>query len=63
MLFKTYLKWICEDLGNKTVINIMGQYRPVYRANESPEIMCYPSRVELEETINYAKSLGLTNLI
>ncbi|HML04632.1 MAG TPA: radical SAM protein, partial [Methanobacterium sp.] len=60
---KPILKWISENLGNKTVVNIMGQYRPVYKANESPEIMRYPSRDELEETVNYAKSLGLTNLI
>lgn len=60
---KPILKWICENLGNKTVVNIMGQYRPVYRADESPEITCYPSHEELEETINYAKSLGLKNLI
>lgn len=60
---KPILKWISENLGNKTVINIMGQYRPVYRANEFPQIMRYPSHEEMEETINYAKKLGLINLI
>lgn len=60
---KPILKWISENLGNETVVNIMGQYRPVYRANECTEIMRYPSRGEMEETINYAKSLGLINLI
>ncbi|MEN4018151.1 MAG: radical SAM protein [Methanobacterium sp.] len=60
---KPILKWISENLGNETVVNIMGQYRPVYRANEFPEIMRYPGRGEIEETINYAKSIGLINLI
>lgn len=60
---KPILKWISENLGNETVVNIMGQYRPVYRANEFPEIMRYPGRGEMEETINYAKSIGLINLI
>lgn len=60
---KPILKWISENLGNETVVNIMGQYRPVYRANECTEIMHYPSRGEMEETINYAKSLGLIDLI
>jgi uncharacterized Fe-S radical SAM superfamily protein PflX len=41
----------------------MGQYRPVYKAQESEEIMRYPSHQELEETINYAKKLGFKNLI
>lgn len=60
---KPILKWISENLGNETVINIMGQYRPVYRANESPQIIRYPSHEEMEETVNYAKNLGLINLI
>jgi putative pyruvate formate lyase activating enzyme len=60
---KPILDWISENLGNKTVVNIMGQYRPVYRAAECPEIMCYPSREEMEETMNYAKRIGLINLI
>lgn len=60
---KPILKWISENLGNKTVVNIMGQYRPVYKANKSPEIMRYPSHEEMEETINYAKKLGLINLL
>ena len=28
---KPILKWISKNLGNETVVNIMGQYRPVYR--------------------------------
>lgn len=60
---KPILKWISENLGKKTIINIMGQYRPVYMAQECEEISRYPSHQEMEETINYAKSLGLINLI
>lgn len=60
---KPILKWISENLGNETVVNIMGQYRPVYRADEFPEIMRYPGHEEIEETVNYAKRIGLINLI
>lgn len=60
---KPILKWISEKLGNKTVVNIMGQYRPVYRANECPEIMRYPGYKEINEIKNYARGLGLINLI
>lgn len=60
---KPILKWISENLGKETVVNIMGQYRPVYRAQECEEIARYPSHQELEEVVNYAKSLGLINLI
>ncbi|MGB9980449.1 radical SAM protein [Methanobacterium sp.] len=60
---KPILKWISENLGKETIINIMGQYHPVYRAYESEEITRYPNHQELEEVVNYAKSLGLINLI
>ncbi|HEX3014341.1 MAG TPA: radical SAM protein [Methanobacterium sp.] len=60
---KPILKWISENLGKETVVNIMGQYRPVYRAQEREEIARYPIHQELEEVVNYAKSLGLINLI
>ena len=60
---KPILKWISENLGKETIVNIMGQYRPVYRAQECEEIVRYPSHQELEETISYAKKVGLINLI
>jgi putative pyruvate formate lyase activating enzyme len=60
---KPILKWISENLEKETVVNIMGQYRPVYMAQECEEIMRYPRHQELEETVNYAKKLGLINLI
>ncbi len=59
---KPILKWISENLGNETVVNIMGQYRPVFKANECTEITRYPSYEEMEEVVEYAKELGL-NLI
>lgn len=60
---KPILKWISKNLGKETVINIMGQYRPVYMAAECEEITRYPSHLELEEVVTYARSLGLINLI
>ncbi len=60
---KPILDWISEKLGKNTVVNIMGQYRPVYKAKESPKIMRYPSFKEINEIKNYAQNLGLINLI
>ncbi len=60
---KPILKWISENLGKETVVNIMGQYRPVYKACESEKITRYPRQRELEEVVNYAKRSGLINLI
>lgn len=60
---KPILKWISENLGKETVVNIMGQYRPVFMAHKCKEIARYPSYHEIKEAVNYAKSLGLINLI
>jgi putative pyruvate formate lyase activating enzyme len=60
---KPILKWISKNLGNETVVNIMGQYRPVYRANESSKIMRYPSFEEMNEIKKFAYNLGLKNII
>lgn len=59
---KEVLKWISEHLPMDTYINIMSQYRPMYRAFEFPEINRPITRKEYNEVVNYAKELGLTNL-
>jgi putative pyruvate formate lyase activating enzyme len=59
---KDVLKWISEHLPKDTYVNIMSQYRPMYRAFEFPEINRPITRKEYNEVVNYAKELGLTNL-
>lgn len=60
---KPILDWISENLGLKTVLNIMGQYRPVYHASEYREISRHLLPPELEEVIQHAQDLGFKNLI
>ncbi len=60
---KPILTWIKEHLGEDTVVNIMGQYHPAYKAYEYPEISRFPYQTEMEEAFNSAKQLGLKNLI
>lgn len=60
---KPILKWIKDNLGENTIVNIMGQYRPVYRAAECKEIAKYPDPEEIKEARNYARGIGLINLI
>jgi len=60
---KPLIKWIYENLGEETVINIMGQYRPVYRAGEYEEIARFPNDKELYGAIDYANDLGLINVM
>lgn len=57
------LKWIAENLGVETRVNIMFQYRPEWRAYEIPELRRRLTKDEMEEAIRLAKSVGLKNFI
>jgi len=59
---KEILAWIAASLPKDTYVNIMSQYRPMYRASEFPEIARPLTRAEYEEAVACARRLGLTNL-
>ena len=56
------IEWIAENLPKDTYLNIMSQYRPMYKAFEFPEISRRITREEYEEAVECARNLGLTNL-
>ncbi|HSV97441.1 MAG TPA: radical SAM protein [Spirochaetota bacterium] len=56
------LRWIAGNLPRNTYVNLMSQYRPVYRAGEFPEIARRVRRGEYENAVRWAREAGLTNL-
>jgi putative pyruvate formate lyase activating enzyme len=56
---KPALKWIANNLKNKVIVNIMGQYAPNYKAGERIDINRKITEDELKSAINYAKKLKL----
>ncbi len=56
------MQWIAENLPKDTYVNIMAQYRPVYKAYDYPEISRRISKAEYEKVVNRALEIGLTNL-
>jgi putative pyruvate formate lyase activating enzyme len=56
------IEWIAENLPKDTYLNIMSQYRPMYKAFDYPEISRRITREEYKEVVDRAKELGLTNL-
>jgi putative pyruvate formate lyase activating enzyme len=56
---KRILDFLSGEISAGTYVNVMGQYRPVFRAREFDEIDRYPSREEYREVYDYACSLGL----
>jgi putative pyruvate formate lyase activating enzyme len=59
---KGVLEWIAENLPKDTYVNIMSQYRPMYRAFDYPEIARKVKRAEYTEAVRWAREAGLTNL-
>jgi len=57
------LKWIAENLGPWTRVNLMFQYHPEWRARERPELSRRLSRDEINEAIRIAEEVGLKNLV
>jgi len=58
------LRWIAEELGPETYVNLMGQYRPegLVLGGHYPEIARRPTRDELARAVELALELGLHRL-
>ncbi len=59
---KEVIEWIAKNLPKDTYLNLMSQYRPVYKAFDYPDISRKITREEYTEAISCSKSAGLTNL-
>jgi len=55
---KPILDYIAQEIP-KCVVNIMGQYRPEYKASGYKEICRRPTSEEMQEVKNYADQLGI----
>jgi len=56
---KQVLEFIAGEISPRSYVNVMDQYRPMYRAREFPEIARRPTREEYEEARLHALRLGL----
>jgi putative pyruvate formate lyase activating enzyme len=56
------LRFVAEELGPDTYVNLMGQYYPAGRTEKYEEIDRRPHREELERAFEIADGLGLSRL-
>lgn len=56
------LDWVKNNLSDKTVISLMGQYMPCSKASEYPTINRKISAAEYEIVLNHAEKLGFENV-
>jgi putative pyruvate formate lyase activating enzyme len=57
---RAIFEWLARDLSPDTYVNVMGQYRPEYKASAYPEIARTPTRAEMDEARLAAREAGLT---
>jgi len=55
------VRWIVDELGTDTHVNIMGQYWPAFRANEFPPLDRRTTRAEYSQAMAWAREAGLHN--
>ena len=53
------LDFLANEISLETYINIMGQYRPCYRADENPPLDRRPGHRELARAFAWAREMGL----
>ncbi len=54
------LRFVAEEISKETYINIMDQYRPMYKSCDHEEINRPTTREEWDEAVRLAKELGLS---
>jgi len=57
-----FVKWVAGTLGRDAHVNIMGQFRPMFRSMDYPPLDRRPTEKELEQAMRWAQSAGLRNL-
>jgi putative pyruvate formate lyase activating enzyme len=56
------LRWIADNLPKESYVNLMSQYRPMFKAFDYPKISRKLNREEFAQAVAWAKEFGLTNL-
>jgi putative pyruvate formate lyase activating enzyme len=56
------IQWIAENLPKDTYLNLMSQYRPMYKSHLYPELSRRISAREYSDAVRWAREAGLTNL-
>jgi putative pyruvate formate lyase activating enzyme len=59
---KQVISWIAENLPKDTYLNLMSQYRPMYKALEYKAISRRLKAAEYAGAVRHAEEAGLTNL-
>ncbi|MEA2064607.1 MAG: radical SAM protein [Gemmatimonadota bacterium] len=59
---RQWMEWIARELSPESYVNVMSQYRPCYRAGETPEIDRPVTAEEFSEALSQATDAGLQRI-
>jgi len=59
---KGIVEFVSREISRGTHVNVMGQYRPCYKASQIPGLEGRTSVVELQEALSLAQEAGLSRL-
>jgi putative pyruvate formate lyase activating enzyme len=57
-----FTKWVADELGPNTYVNLMAQYRPRHKAFDDPKINRRLTQEEWQQAVAWAEDAGLTNV-
>ncbi|GIU77348.1 MAG: radical SAM protein [Bryobacteraceae bacterium] len=58
-----FVKWVAENLSRDTWVNIMGQYRPEYKAKQHPPLDRRITLAEHRQALKWAREAGLVHVL
>jgi putative pyruvate formate lyase activating enzyme len=56
-----FVRWVVNELGRDSHVNIMNQYWPAFRANDFPPLDRRVTQAEFMQAMNWARDAGLRN--
>ena len=56
-----FVRWVVDELGEETHVNIMAQYRPEFRARYHPPLNRRVTQAEFHQAMRWAREAGLRN--
>ena len=59
---KEILAYLAREVSPETYVNVMGQYRPEYRADRYEEINRRPTALEMKTAVEHFHEVGLTRM-
>jgi putative pyruvate formate lyase activating enzyme len=60
---KKVIDFLVSEISPATVLNIMDQYRPAFKALEYPALARRATRAEIDAVIDYARRRGMSKLL